>query len=163
MATSCEYFVAMDDDEAGQTASWAGGPSKPSAAKSGFFRKKDVAPVAAALPTVELPGVEPVVMLATLEELLTGASADEVLEANADAQIGDGKHAMVFRLRQELTDELAGASSERLRDVAGPWSQTEEFFGSADPGDLADALRRLCALALTARESGGRVYCWMET
>jgi hypothetical protein len=163
MAIFCEYFVAEDDDEAAQTAGWAGGPSKPSAGKSGFFRKGNDAPLPAALPTIELPGVEPVVMMATLEELLTGASADEVLEANAQAQIADGKQAMVFRLRQELTDVLARASSERLGEVAGPWSQTEEFFGSAEPGDLADALRRLSALAQSARESGGRVYCWMET
>ena len=102
-------------------------------------------------------------MMATLEELLTGASADEVLKANAEDMIAHGKQAMVFRLRQQLTDELAGASADRLGAIAGPWSQTEEFFGSAEPGDLADALHRLSTLAQTARESGGRVYCWMET
>ena len=161
MGISCDYFVAEDDAEAARAATWAGGPSKPSAATRGFFRKRVVSPVPAALSTVELPGLEPVVVMATLEELLTGASVDEVLEANAAAQVGEGEHAVVFRLRQELTGALAGASAERLRDVAGPWSRTEELIGSADPEDLVSALLRLAALAQSAERAGGRVYCWL--
>ena len=74
-----EYFVAEE----------AGGPGKPTATRSGFFRKRNDAPLPAGLPTVELSG--------------------------------------------------------------------------AGPDDLADVVRRLSARARSARESGGRLYCWMET
>ena len=46
--------------------------------------------------------------LATLEELLTGESADRLVEENADAQISDPQQgAMVFRVREQLADALA--------------------------------------------------------
>jgi hypothetical protein len=160
MSLICDYFIAPSDDAAAATAGWRGGPSKPTAPKGGPFRKKVSDPVQP-FPTAEFPGIEPVVMLATLEEGLTGASADEVLEVNADAQVAADGDVMVFRLRRELVEALGGASESRLREVAGPWSRTEEFFGQGDERELAEGLSRLATLARTALESGHNVYCWM--
>jgi hypothetical protein len=82
------------------------GPSQPPVAKSGRFRARAVeTPQPLAL--VEFSGVEPVVMLATLEALLTGAAVEPVVDENADAQVGSHRWAMVFRLRREPFDAIA--------------------------------------------------------
>jgi hypothetical protein len=160
MGLTCDYFVAASDDEAARTATWTGGPGAPSAGKAGWFRKKASAPVAQPMPTVELPGMDPVVTMATLEELLAAGVVDELLAANADAQVSDPRQdVMVFRVSGALTDGLARASASRLREVAVPWSQTDELSG-ADPRDVADGLLRLSALAQEARNTGRSLYCW---
>ena len=100
-------------------------------------------------------------MLGTLEALLTGGSADDLVTANADAQVNEEAAAvLVFRLSDTLTGALAGAPAERLRQVADPWSRTEELAGDGDPAVLAEALQRLAQLAQQARSTGGRLYCW---
>jgi hypothetical protein len=159
MSLLCDYFAADNDTTAGTTASWPRGPSTPPAAKRGLGRRKQTEP-AQPLPTVPLPGIEPVVMLATLEERLTGASADQALEDNADAQVGEHRQVTVFRLRTTLVEALATADDDELRDIAGPWSKTAEFFGAADPEELGQGLVRLAALARDARTAGERLYCW---
>jgi hypothetical protein len=93
-------------------------------------------------------------MLATLEERLTGASADQALEDNADAQVGEHRQVTVFRLRTTLVEALATEDDDELRDIAGPWSKTDEFFGAADPEELGQGLVRLAALARDARTDG---------
>lgn len=162
MSLICDYFKAQSDDAAATTAVWRGGPSNPTAPKGGLFRKK-ATETAEPFETVSFPGVEPVVMLATLEEQLTGASADEVLEVNAEAQVAANGGVLVFRLRRELVEALAGSTEDRLREVAGPWSQTEEFFGQGDEEALAEGLSRLSKLARAAKQSGDNVYCWMDS
>jgi hypothetical protein len=159
MSLLCDYFAADNDTTAGTTASWPRGPSTPPAAKRGLRRHKQAEP-AQPLPTVALPGVEPVVMLATLEERLTGASAEQALEDNADAQVGEHRQVTVFRLRKTLVEALVTADDDELRDVAGPWSATDEFFGAADPEELGQGLVRLAALARDARTAGEHLYCW---
>ena len=161
MGLICDYFIADGDAAARATASWPLGPGRAPATKGGRFRKK--APEATApFPSFEFPGIEPVVMLATLEEELTGTSADDVLHLNASAQVGSNGSVMVFRVRPQLVDALAAASEARLTEVASPWSQTEEFFGTGDPGVLASGLAGLAGLARQATESGQDVYCWMS-
>jgi hypothetical protein len=161
MGLLCDYFIANSDEEAARTATWPGGPSRPSAPSSGWFRKKTGEPPAA-LPTVALEGLEPVVTMATLESLVAGGDVDELVDANADAQVNDPRHEVtVFRLSGALTDALAAASPDRLRAVAEPWSRTEELAGTTDPGGLAVSLAELAELAKQARSSGGDLYCWM--
>lgn len=60
-----------------------------------------------------------------------------------------------------MVEALGGASESRLREVAGPSSQTEEVFGQGDERELAEGLLRLATLARTALESSHNVYCWM--
>jgi hypothetical protein len=57
-------------------------------------------------------------------------------------------------------DALSTATADSLADVAEPWSQTEEFWGAADPEELAGSLSELAALARHARGEGYSVYCW---
>jgi hypothetical protein len=61
-----------------------------------------------------------------------------------------------------LVDALALADAERLATVAGPWSQTEEFFGAGDPEELTNLLQDLSRLAREARSRGETVYCWVS-
>jgi hypothetical protein len=161
MSLLCDYFRANTDATASATASWPGGPSQPPSTRGGPFRKKAVE-TPQPLPTVEFPGVEPVVMLATLEELLTGAATDVAVDANADAQVGSHKKAMVFRLRPELVASLAVTDDDRLREIADPWSETEEFFEEGDSEALAESLMRLANLARDAQASGEHLYCWVS-
>jgi len=160
MSLICDYFVAGSDEEAAATAGWPGGPGTPPAGRRGLFRRA-AETGGAPLPTEALPGLDPVVMLGTLEALLTGGSADDLVAANADAQVNEEAAAvLVFRLSDTLTGALAGAPAERLRQVADPWSRTEELAGDGDPAVLAEALQRLAQLAQQARSTGGRLYCW---
>jgi len=54
---------------------------------------------------------------------------------------------------------MADADEARLREVAEPWSRTEEFDGEADPADLAALLTGLEELARNAKTRGDRLYC----
>lgn len=60
-----------------------------------------------------------------------------------------------------LLAALSTADDARLREVAEPWSRTEEFGGHADPADLATVLTGLAELARTATTRGDRLYCWV--
>ncbi|MGY1802718.1 hypothetical protein ACI78T_05480 [Blastococcus sp. SYSU D00922] len=147
MGLLCDYFVAGSDEEAARTITSVGGPS---AAPSG-------------LPVVDLKGLDPVVPMATLESLLVGGDVDALVAANAGASVGEAQDEVwVHRLSDALTDALAGASPDRLRQVAEPWVRTEELAGWWDPGDLAEALEEIADLAKRARSGGGALYCWMS-
>lgn len=107
-------------------------------------------------------GIEPTVHLATLEELLTGRSFDDILDDEADpvADRDDGDD-LVVRLSDELLRALVAAPDGRLDELAVPWSQTEELEG-ADPAVLAEFAHALAALARQARADGASVYCWVH-
>ena len=146
MGVLCDYFIAAGDEEAALTATWLGGPSA----------SPD------ALPTIDLKGLDPIVPMASLESMIAGGDLGELVAANAGAMVNDPQgEVWVFRLSDALTGALAGASSDRLREVAEPWSRTEELVGT-DPGLLAMSLDGLAGLARRARSDGGRLYCWVS-
>lgn len=103
-------------------------------------------------------------MMATLEESLTGTSADDLLDENASAQVGGEGEVMVFRLRSQLASALANASPEQLREAAKSWSQTEEFPNTEfDAESLAvSIIARLAYLCREAQGTGASIYCWMS-
>ncbi len=72
----------------------------------------------------------------------------------------DDDDQMVIALTDELQAALAVADDARLREVAVPWSRTEEFGEQADPDDLAGVLTELAALAREATAADERLYCW---
>lgn len=113
--------------------------------------------------TVPLKGIEPVVQMGTLEELLTGRPYDEVTEdprwADAVAVRRDGE-LLVLTLTDGLTSALAGASESELAVAARGWARTEELDGS-DPSLLGHILTDLSGLAQSAAAGQRRLYCWV--
>lgn len=173
MGLLCDYFVAPSDDAAAATIDRAGGPGRPAppqpAPRRGLFRRQ-AEPVSAPADqpiyaTLNGGGIEPVVQLGKLEELLTGRTFLEVLETsrvNKPLAMRDGGEVQVFKLSGALTNALAGASADDLARVAEPWAQIEEFGGWADAAVLADFLGRLAELARQSREQREGLYCWFS-
>lgn len=146
MAILCDYFAATNDDVAATVLDLDAGPTS----APGYL-------------TVSLPGIEPIVTMQTLEELLTGRSEDDVMENPRQGEIlADGPDgSMVVAITGELQAALASADDARLREVALDWSATEELDGS-DPTVLGDALIDLADLARTAGDRGDALYCWLN-
>jgi len=114
--------------------------------------------------TVGDAAFDPVVQAGTLEELLTGRPYDEL---ESDPKWGgiladrDGGEGLVVTVTDTLVAALADADDEQLSALAGAWSQTEEFWGQADPEVLKSLLGDLAGLARQARAKGQSVYCWV--
>lgn len=95
MGVLFDYFAAASDEEAATVVDRVGGPGSqatmitlPEGRQRGIFRRKRPAPEPAlgADPdlvvhdTLSVKGIDPVVQLGTLEELLTGRPYDEVVD-----------------------------------------------------------------------------------
>lgn len=180
MGVICEYFAASSDEAAAATIDRVGGPGSqkvvttpdPVPAKRGLFSRKGPSPkpqmtIDESLPifdTLSVKGIDPLVQLGTLEELLTGRPYDEVIEdprSGKDLASANGGERLVLTITDALAAALTQASDERLSEVAVPWSQTEEFWGQADPEVLAGFLREFAGLARRAQGAGQRLYCWL--
>ena len=180
MGVIYDYFSADSDEQAASVIDRLDGPgaraaSPPSgeAPRRGLFRRKVdllVAPTEAPPPdlvfdTVPGHGIDPVVQMGTLEELLTGRSYDDEIATDPrnghTVAVRDGGERHVLTLTHSLATALAQASDERLAEVAVPWSQTEEFWGDADPDVLTDFLHSLAALARRAQATQQLLYCWV--
>lgn len=105
---------------------------------------------------LECKGIDPWVMLGTLESILTGTPYEAL--ADDPRPVAQDVEQFVCTVRPALTEALVAAAPERLNEAATPWSQTEELAGS-DPDVLADFLNRLSDLARTAVTGGQRMYC----
>ena len=154
----CEYFIAADDATAASISEWPSGPSQPPEPRGWRRRARDP------LPTIHAGGIEPVVLLAILEGLLTGTDEGDLIDGNAARQVsnGDRGEPMVFGTADALIDALANATGDRLSTLAARWAEAEEFGGMADPAELTRGLTQLAGLARDARRANARVYCWMS-
>jgi len=158
MGVLFDYFVAPDDSTAGAVIDWPGGPAS-GVPKKGLFGK----PVPG-LAAIQDTGVEPVVTLGMLEEMLTGRTFDEQLADDQSRPIvatRDGGERLVVRIGDDLVSSLAGAPPDRLRELAQPWSQIEEFWGPGDPVYLQEFLHRLQGMAVQAEAAKRGLYCWV--
>lgn len=103
-------------------------------------------------------GVDPVVQLGPLEELLTGRPFDDVVvddpHSGHTVESRDAGERLVCTLTDSLTTALAEASDEERQRIAEPWSQTEEFWGEGNPQELAEVIGDLAGLALRAQANG---------
>jgi|GEM_PF-541355 len=177
MGVLFDYFAADSDELAASVIDRRGGPgTAPSPVPSNtprrrlFRRAVEQAPVRRedapelVFETVSVRGIDPVVQLGTLEELLTGRPYDDIVE---DPRSGhalamcDGGERLVMTLTDGVTTALLEAGNDRLAGVAAPWSQTEDFLGDGDPEVIAGFLQNLSALARRARASDQRLYCWV--
>jgi len=177
MGLLTDYFAAATDDAAASVLKRVGGPgsqevaiSRPGPEKRGLFGRKQSAPTVevvtdprlAVFDTVGLGGIDPIVQMGTLEEILTGRDYDDVVSEDRVVADADGGEQLVVRLSPELTAALSESTDASLVEAASRWSQTEEFWGAADPSDLADQLRGLAGLTRRATARGDRVYCWLS-
>jgi hypothetical protein len=149
MGLLTDYFASADDVGAASVA--VGGP--------GMI---DPATMRARLPAVDLPGIDPFVVLGTLASLLAGRPYAEVTRhprhGSLVATAGD-EGPWVVSVSDELVATLAVTSRATLEDVAVRWAATDELVGS-DPEVLATALHRLAALCVRADDAGHRLYFW---
>jgi hypothetical protein len=154
----CEYFIAGDDSLAASVSDWPSGPAHPPEPRG--WRRRRLEP----LPTVHAGSIEPIVLMAILEGLLTGADDGDLTDRNAARQVAeqDGGQRMIFGTADGLIDALSAASDDRLASVAVQWADAEEFGGMADPAELRRGLTQLATLAREARRVNARVYCWMS-
>ena len=147
MGIFTDYFVAPSDEVA--AAVLASGPA-------------DVP----GLPVLQMKGMEPIVIMGSLEAILTGRDFDEVCDNPRQGLMlvyeADGGTS-VTALTDELRDALASSDENRLRAAGAELAATEEV-AAADGEDVeavVDGVLELAALARTARERGEGMYCWL--
>ncbi|MFI6289517.1 hypothetical protein ACIBCM_33075 [Streptomyces sp. NPDC051018] len=142
----CDYFSASDDDAAVSVLDEYGGPGM-----AGFD-------------AVPLKGIDPVVVMAQLEAILTGCTYDEALDRPRSGQLlssPEAESAFIVSVSDTLQEALAGAAGATLAEAAGPWSETDELRSSEiAPETAAEVLVLLSELAGRARSAGHRLYCW---
>lgn len=120
---------------------------------------------AAGLPTVDGKGIDPYVCVGNVQALLVGSTYEDVIAQPRFGQLVNAvseEGPWVSTLTDQLRDALADAAPERLAQVAGSWSRTEEFNGHAAPAVLAGFLDRLADLARRARQRDHGLYCWVS-
>lgn len=175
MGVFFDYFSAPDDQVAGSVIDREGGPIAPDPsdepqAPRGLLRLRRGGSSgrrgtgSRAFDGVDGKGIDPMVQLATLESLLTGRDADEILEDPLHSRLvetrDEGTRAVVA-VSPRLVAVLVAAEVAELDRVAVPWSQTEEFWGAATPGELRPFLHQLAGLARRAAAADLRLYCWV--
>lgn len=177
MGVMFDYFAAGSDAAAADLIDETGGPGGPVIPPDGFMeavRSGDRVTAArlmrprvtistAGTFVLQCKGIEPAVQLGSLESLLTGTDYDDVAARPRSGKLlasRDNDERLVVTLTDELQAALAASSDEQLRAVAEPWSETDEFWGAADPESLAHFLYALADLARRATEADLRMYCW---
>ena len=147
MGILTDYFVAPSDEAAAEVLS--SGPSG-----------------VADLPALQMKGLEPVVVMGSLEAILTGRDYDEVSENPRQGfmfSYDDDGERSVTALTNELRDALATSAESRLREAGVELAATEELMAldDEDVKAVVDGVLELAALARIARDRGEGMYCWM--
>ncbi|HKW73495.1 MAG TPA: hypothetical protein VJQ08_11775 [Candidatus Dormibacteraeota bacterium] len=142
MGMLTDYFAAPDDE----------------AAKGVLER----GPKAAGLPTIEAKLLDPVVTMATLEQILLGTDAMTIIDDSRDSVIAglEKEGPLIASLRPSLVEGLGTPDAARLLATARQWALTEEL-SDADPKDLYEFLWNLAHLAQWAVANRQQVYCWI--
>jgi hypothetical protein len=111
---------------------------------------------------VSAPDIDPAVILASLESLLTEVDEDVILDNPrlADLVADDGDLG-VYTVTDELRDALATSDSDQLAQAAEQLVELEELDG-ADPEVILGALEEVADLARRAMDANLRVYCWVN-
>ena len=174
MSLDVAFFRAANDEEAAVAEARPGGPlgwpHVVGTRKRGMFRREPVIEeLGPAYDGFTQRGYDPMVNMGTLEELLTGRAYDDITEEPRWGHAVSEREEMgaVLALTDALQEALSRASDERLRDVAVPWSRTEELsmpgWEDVSVDEHAAFLRRLRDLAVAATRDGQRLYCYFST
>jgi hypothetical protein len=169
------YFSAEDDESAAAAEARPGGPlgwpTVTGQRKAGLFRKEPIVEsLGPAYKGFHTRGYDPAVNLGTLESLLRGIDYDNLQDnprwGGSPIESDPPEDRAVVTVTDTLRDALADASDDDLRQVAEPWSRTEELtqVGWEDTTleDHLEFLNQLRALAHSARQHGQRLYCYYE-
>lgn len=159
MGLLCDYFIAPTSEAAAAVVLWPSGPSVPPT-RGRLIRR----PVAAPLPSLSLPGIEPTMWMMKLEEVLTGRTFDDMLATQAAHPLASerGGQLLVVALSENLQRAVTELADEALPAVAVQWAAEDEDYGTAaDPADAEVALRDLRALFRMASQQLWRCYCWV--
>jgi hypothetical protein len=141
-----DYFRAPDASTAAAVLERVGGPMG--------------GPDAPVLDAVDGKGIDPEVMMRTLQSLLTEVPDDELPWGEMLAMSDDANGPWIMQLSEELRDALADAQASRLPAVAEQWVRTEEFWDQATAAEVLPFLGEVTAMARRARQAGERLYCW---
>jgi hypothetical protein len=141
-----DYFRAPDASTAAAVLERVGGPMG--------------GPDAPVLDAVDGKGIDPEVMMRTLQSVLTGVPYDELPWGEMLAMSDDANGPWIMQLSEELRDALADAQASRLPAVAEQWVRTEEFWDQATAAEVLPFLGEVTAMARRARQAGERLYCW---
>lgn len=182
MGVFFDYFAAGSDQEAAGVIDRLDGPASQSVAvpqsppAKRLFRRQPAPlppqigtdPTLTVFDSVTDTGVDPVVQLGSLQAILKGRdfedTLDEILsvpEGSRNVAIRDGGERLVMAVPESTVSALAESTDEQLAQAAGPWSETEEFWGQADPESLTALIMDLAGLARRALSDGNKVYCWV--
>ncbi|MEV4132137.1 hypothetical protein AB0J72_08220 [Dactylosporangium sp. NPDC049742] len=178
MGVMYDYFAAGSDERAATALDLPAGPGGPLPARPQLMERIRAGDLAAlqelrtprvrwgehGFQVLEVKGVDPFVMLVTLEELLTGVAYDDIVEgprAGTDIASADDGERMVVTVTDELQQALARCSPDDLTRTAAAWAQTEELGGDDDVQPLTVFLGVLALLAREALGRGERLYCWV--
>ncbi len=143
MGLQTDYFAAPDDD----------------AAKRILAR----GPKVAGLPTVEAKALDPVVTMATLEQILVGTDAMTIINDSRDAVIAQAGQSgpSVVTIRPSLVQGLGKPDAQKLLSTARSWAITEEL-ADVNPQDLYEFLWNFAHLAQWAVANKQQIYCWIS-
>ncbi|GAA1544002.1 hypothetical protein GCM10009827_074710 [Dactylosporangium maewongense] len=178
MGVMYDYFAAGSDERAATVLDLPAGPGGPLPAVPGLMDRVRAGDMAAlqelrtprvrwgehGFQVLEVKGLDPIVTLATLEELITGVAYDDIVEgprAGADIASADDGERMVVTVTDELQQALARCSPDELARAAAAWARTEELGGDDDVEPLTVFLGELAILAREALGRGERLYCWV--
>lgn len=158
MGLLIEYFVAKSDAHAAKTIDWPSGPS------AGSDRWQDKLLGRRGSYSVISEKIEPVVVLGSLEELLTGRAFEEQLddpESRPVIALRNEGERVVLRIGEFLVRALRGTAERDVLSLADDWSEIEEFSNSYPADDLKLFLRDFKVMC-DAVEPHQAVYCWMS-
>lgn len=111
---------------------------------------------------VSAPGLDPAVILASLETILTDVDEDVVLDNPRLADlVADDGDLTVYTVTDELRDALATSDSDQLAEAAEQLVELEELDG-ADPETILGLLEELADLARRAVDANQRLYGWVS-
>jgi hypothetical protein len=127
------------------------------------MRCLDHGPKEVGLSSVEAKSLDPIVTMATLEGILTGADPLAIIGEPVSAVVAqageDGP--WIVSVREAVVQTLVPPDGPRLWAAANQWARTDELV-AAEPKGLYEFLWSFAHLAVWAQANGQRIYCWMS-